>query len=361
MQNKPVVIIGGGLAGLYCAYKLQQLNKPYLLLESKADLGGRILAAKSPTNSMASFDLGPTWMFPHQPNIQQLITSLELSVFEQFTQGDVLYQAANTIKPRQIAGAGEIQLFRLTHGMVTLIDALYKRLDVNSVLLEHTVTELKKYQGSWQITAHHNDKIKTFNCEHVVAALPPRMITSHLTPENWADHALIKQLNSVPTWMAGQAKFIATFERAFWRDKNLSGQCFSQVGPMVEVHDASASNIGAPALFGFIGLPYSERRKVTTEQLKQACIEQLAYFYGNDAYNATGYFIKDWAADPFVANVDDKMGQSHHPAFNFTAINPQFDRLNIHFVGSEFAKKAAGYLEGALNAVDEAINNVGNE
>lgn len=89
------------------------------------------------------------------------------------------------------------------------------------------------------------------------------MIGQHLTPHLWADNVLTQRLTSVPTSMAGQAKFVATFEHAFWRDKNLSGQCFSRVGPLVEIHDASASDHAYPALFGFIGVPYLQRSQVT--------------------------------------------------------------------------------------------------
>ena len=354
--NEPVIIIGGGLAGLYSAYLLQQRNIPYLLLEAKPQLGGRIEAAHDTHNSAISFDLGPTWIFDHQPKIQQLISLLCLPVFAQYTQGDVLYQAAQTLKPQQIAGAGEMHLLRLTGGMYSLIKALYEQLNPASILTEHHVVKLHKQQNTWHITANHNGKIKQFSAKQLIAALPPRMITQHLTPDLWADQTLINRLTAVPTWMAGQAKFIATFEHAFWRDKNLSGQCFSRVGPLVEVHDASASHNGHPALFGFIGVPYSTRSTVSTEQLKQACIKQLAYFYGDEVYAATGYFTKDWAADPYVANENDKTGPSQHPEFNYSGLSSQLANLNIRFVGSEFAQQEAGYLEGAINAADTAIN-----
>jgi len=354
-MHQPVIIIGGGIAGLYSAYQLQLLNIPYLLLEAKSQLGGRILAAQSTASSDVSFDLGPTWIFPHQPKIQTLVKSLNLPMFEQYTKGDVLYQADSIGKPQQIAGAGEMQLFRLRHGMYTLINALHKQLDPNSVLLNHRVTELKKSNGRWYLVVDNNGQLKHFSSEHIMAAMPPRMVAHHLTPELWADKTLINRLNSVPTWMAGQAKFIATFKDAFWRNANLSGQCFSRVGPMVEIHDASAADNSSPALFGFIGVPYSSRSQISTEQLKQACIKQLAYFYGDDAYNATAYFIKDWAKDEFVADKNDLTQPSQHPDFNFTGLNEQLNSLNIHFVASEFAKQEAGYLEGAINAVDEVI------
>ncbi|ATG77356.1 flavin monoamine oxidase family protein [Pseudoalteromonas sp. 1_2015MBL_MicDiv] len=355
---KPVIIIGGGLAGLYSAYQLRLLNTPYLLLEAKSQLGGRIYSAQSPINSGVSFDLGPTWIFPHQPKIQALIKSLNLSLFEQYTKGDVLYQSPHSEQPQQIAGAGEMQLFRLKHGMNTLITALYEQLNPDFVLLNHNVTELKKSGDSWQITVNHLGNIKHFNTNKLMSAIPARMVTAHLTPEQWATPTLISRLNSVPTWMAGQAKFIATFEHAFWRDNNLSGQCFNRVGPMVEIHDASAEDDNYAALFGFIGMPYLSRSEVTKEQLIQACVQQLSYFYGQDAKKATGYFIKDWAEDELVANEDDRTQSSQHPEFNFSGLGEQLSNLNIHFVASEFAKQEAGYLEGAINAVDEAINSI---
>ena len=42
MQQHPVIIVGAGLAGLCCARELQQRQIPWLLLEAKANVGGRL-------------------------------------------------------------------------------------------------------------------------------------------------------------------------------------------------------------------------------------------------------------------------------------------------------------------------------
>ena len=354
-MTKPILIIGGGLAGLYAATKLHQRNIAFLLVEAKAQLGGRIYSEGSLSASNTGFDLGPTWIFPHQPKIQSLAKSLNLTLYEQYNQGDVLYQAPNQTA-QQIPGAGDMQLFRLKHGMTTLINKLYKQLPAKSVLLNHSVTELTKTHKGWHLKINNNGQTVHYNAKTVITALPPRMITQHLTPELWASQRLINRLNTTPTWMAGQAKFVATFDHAFWRERNLSGQCFSRVGPMVEIHDASADNNKHAALFGFIGIPYSTRSKVTKTQLVEACISQLTYFYGEAAKSPTQCFIKDWAEDEFVANNDDKTQPSQHPDFHLGELTSELRDLNIHLVGSEFAKKEAGYLEGALNAVDDALS-----
>jgi monoamine oxidase len=111
-------------------------------------------------------------------------------------------------------------------------------------------------------------------------------------------------------------------------------------------------------LFGFVGVPYLQRSKVTREQLTQACLEQLSYFYGEQAYTAKSCIIKDWAEDEFIANKDDQIGMSQHPEFNFSGLSEQLKQLQVHFVGSEFAKHEAGYLEGAINAVNRALANL---
>ena len=41
-MNPPVVVIGGGISGLACAYRLFQLGLPVTLLESEARVGGLI-------------------------------------------------------------------------------------------------------------------------------------------------------------------------------------------------------------------------------------------------------------------------------------------------------------------------------
>ena len=45
MQDMQVVIVGGGLAGLYAALQLERVGIAYVLLEAQPRLGGRILSA----------------------------------------------------------------------------------------------------------------------------------------------------------------------------------------------------------------------------------------------------------------------------------------------------------------------------
>ena len=55
MSETKIAIIGGGLAGLYAAYRLRQLGIAFDLFEARNRLGGRILSTES-----GGFDLGPS-------------------------------------------------------------------------------------------------------------------------------------------------------------------------------------------------------------------------------------------------------------------------------------------------------------
>jgi len=123
------IIIGGGLSGLLTAWRLQQQNLPYILLEAKAELGGRIFGVHE-QQSKHYHDLGPTWVFSHQHNIQKLLLELGLTYFEQYSQGEALFQKQNNAEVIQTAGAGAMTTYRLQGGITAIIEAIYRKLNI---------------------------------------------------------------------------------------------------------------------------------------------------------------------------------------------------------------------------------------
>lgn len=74
-----VAIIGGGLAGLYSAYLLAQRSISVDVYEAKASLGGRIMGVETQASDYL-LDMGPSWVFPHQTQVQTLVAELGLSL-----------------------------------------------------------------------------------------------------------------------------------------------------------------------------------------------------------------------------------------------------------------------------------------
>jgi monoamine oxidase len=359
-----VVIVGGGLAGLYAAYKLEKQGTPYLLLEAKPQLGGRILGVESKQHAGHFFDLGPTWVFPHQQKIQRLAKQLNVNLFEHYAIGDVLYQMSGKTKPKRMIGAGDLQLFKVQGGCHSLISALMGLIDHKNICTGTLLTNIDRSNNLWQLSVTHNGTEHNYSVSELMLATPPRMVANlvadkPLLSKTVLSNALLSEellvsLQNSQTWMAGQAKFLVSYSSAFWRELGLSGQIFSQTGPMVEVHDASTAIDFNHGLFGFIGVPASQRNQYSEQQIKDACIAQLVACFGSTAQDYTDCYLQDWAADPLISTTQDGAEASRHPDFMLSTHMEELESLHLHLVGSEFAINEPGYLEGAIDAVDNS-------
>ncbi len=239
MAVTEALIVGGGISGLYTAFKLQKARVPYVLLEAKSIVGGRVAGEPALPHSHLYVDLGPTWFWSHQHNLKQLLRELNLEWFEQYSEGEYLYHMHPQERPtRTYRSPATMASYRVKGGMQNLIAGLTKRVEQTSIKTAHGVTTISKNKNIWQVTAVHHQRQKTFEAHQLVLALPPRQIIKHLAPQHCLSRKLINDLQVQQTWMAGQAKFAAVYKVPFWRENNLSGQAFSW---SVETCSAGAS------------------------------------------------------------------------------------------------------------------------
>jgi monoamine oxidase len=360
MNKERVIIVGGGLAGLYTAFQLEQLNIPYVLFEAKDVFGGRIHSKQPMGNNDESLfhDLGPTWIFPHHYRMKALATNLQQNLFQQHIAGAVVYHEHTNIAPKIIKNGQGPLLHRLEGGLYKLILALQTKLSKSHYQLSCQVDSLIKVNDTWQVSVKNTKdaSVVIHETDNLILALPPRLVHEYLTPARWASEALTKALAAVPTWMANQAKFIVTYNKPFWRDNGLAGQAFSRVGPMIEIHDASATDQQGFALFGFIGLSSQAIKSVSIEHLKAQCVNQLKLLFGEAAQDYEQCYLKIWGNDVYVATDKDRAEPPAHPDFHIKQFSQELSSLNLYLAGSEFSEEDAGYLEGAINAADTAIS-----
>lgn len=356
-----IAIIGGGLAGLYLAYLCEKQGVDYRLFEAQARLGGRIFSNSSELEAERGFDLGPTWFWPHQNKIQELVNQLNLTTYEQYTRGDALYQLHEGAPAQRTAGAPVMQSFRIIGGMARLIDALVGHVDMNKIHLTQAVSQLERNQdeseGGWSLTFDRNGIEHNLHSKKIIVATPPRIAVQQFSLDQSLPKTLIEKLKSVPTWMAAQAKFVATYEKPFWRASGLSGEVFSRVGPLVEVHDASADVDSHYALFGFVGMPANAREQFSGDALKQLCLRQLVAVFGEAASQVQNIYFKDWAKDPWITTAQDINDMPEHPYINLQAYQSTLVDIGLFFAGTEYAsnQSEAGYLEGALCSAERAF------
>jgi monoamine oxidase len=149
-------------------------------------------------------------------------------------------------------------------------------------------------------------------------------------------------------------KFEAVYEKPFWRDKNLSGQCISNIGPVKVTFDASPKDGSPGVVLGFIG--GSEARKWTPrspEERKKAVLDQLQLFFDDtQAQNVTAVYEKDWPADRWAIGCPvGVMAPGTLVDFGPALKDPVG---KIHWAGTETSDYWCGYMDGAVRSGERA-------
>jgi monoamine oxidase len=347
------IIIGGGLSGLYTASLLAPTHRSFLVLEARDRLGGRIL---SPEHQGFRSDLGPSWYWPAiQPRMVRLIQTLGLRGYPQFETGLGRFQSF-TGDVRTVQGyATQPASWRLCGGMQALVESLEKTIPEEAIRLNHPVCHIEKHASGAQVSVGdlEAEPWARFGARHVVLALPPRLAAATIlfTPE--LSHRLTQAMLKTGTWMAGQAKFYAFYESPFWRRAGLSGQAFSERGPLGEIHDGSSPESNPCGLTGFVGIPAVQRSH--KEQLTEAILQQLALLFGDAAAQPAAFFYQDWARERFTATTNDQPPMHQHPLYRPPADKAAIWNETVLFVGTETAVEQGGYLEGALVTAEQAV------
>ena len=350
------IILGGGLSGLYAAFLLAAKNNSLLLLEARSRIGGRILCQ----DHQGFFaDLGPSWYWPVvNPRVKALVEKLGLRGYPQFETGFGRFQAKDghveTIAGYPMDPPG----WRLAGGMIALVNELCAAIPKDVIRLNHPVCEIQRQDnGVRVIVGRHDHKPEhVFEASRVILALPPRLAASSIlfTPD--LSHNLTQAMLKASTWMAGHAKFFALYEGgADWLNKGLSGQGFSLCGPLGEIHDGSGVKNIPCGLTGFVGIPALRRKDKTDHGMTEAILNQLAHIYGSNAGEPIRTYYQDWAKEEFTATEYDQWSVHNHPEFLPPSGKTSTWDGTIHFAGSETAYHFGGYLEGALQSAERAV------
>lgn len=359
MQTK-VLIVGGGLSGLHTAYELQQLGIDYILIEARDRLGGRILSQSHHVNS-AVFDLGPAWFWPGQFRMEQLLDQLSLKteIFQQYSQGESVFEDNQANLQKGFIGISMAGSLRLQGGFKKMIDQIKSKISSENVLLNSNLEALNKTPDiNVLATIRIKDKPQQIECQHVILALPPRLDASSITFNPSLKPDRLTELTGIPTWMAGHAKIVVLYEKPFWRTLGFSGDAISHLGPLREIHDASAEVDGSYALFGFVGTqPYHRLNR--EEELKSLTIAQLTRLFGNQAQKPIAILFKDWANDPLTSVNEAEPMTNEHLSHDLSSVLEDNWDNKIIWSGTEtasYAQRNNGYLEGALEASKRTVS-----
>lgn len=325
IPDTEICIIGAGLSGLALATALRANGRDVTVLDARDRPGGRVL-------SQNGHDLGPSWIWPHNRRMLALLDHLGLRSFLQHTTGRLVFEDAQGAIRRDLDFATMGGALRVVGGLARVTDALAAGLG-DDLRLSHPVLHVAEDLAGVTISVQG----QAIRAVQVVLALPPRLAAR-----------LGATMPDVPTWMAGQAKMVATYPAPFWRAKGLNGDAISHRGPLAEIHDASPEEAQSGALFGF-----AHPGAAQAPGFPKAAIAQLTRLFGPDAATPRDLFYKDWSTDPATATPADQTPLAGHPTYR--AI-PRSAR--VLFAGTEAASQDGGFLEGALAAAEAAYANL---
>ena len=355
-MSHPIAVVGAGLSGLYASWLLQQAGHRVWLIEARDRIGGRVLS-QSPSDAAHRLDLGPSWFWPGMnPRIEKLVQQLGLDAFPQHSRGAAVVEGQDgKIYKHQSSWEQSPSSYRLAGGTQSLVEAVRAQLDDRvHIQLQTQVRGLKLRPHAVELTLQDPSGQWTQLAAQVIVTVPPRLLAQDMAMEPaWPD-ALLKNMRATPTWMAGQAKFVAAYPKAFWREAGLSGDGMSHRGPMSEIHDASDGTGQAAALFGFVGASPSYRAGIGQEELKRQAIAQLVRLFGPEAAQPLWSAVQDWAQEPLTAAKDDLRPLSYHPMYQGAQV-PEAWAERLWLAGTEQSPNYGGYLEGALEAAELAV------
>lgn len=352
-----ILIVGGGLSGLWLAWQLEQQGHSYQLVEARNRYGGRIHSHKQLKGSEEThFDVGPSWFWPGQSRIASLTEELGLKSFLQHADGELSYEDEAGRVQRGYGFSSMQGSYRVSGSLVKLIQSIEQKIPATRLRMNARVTQISKYESFIKVlTVNERSESAYIESNKVVLALPPRVIEKniHFIPE--LSNEVSSAMKNIPTWMAGNAKIIACYNKPFWREKGLSGDAISQRGPMVEIHDASPENGGPYALFGFVGVP-TKARQSQRQAILDAAQHQLFRLFGEQANIPLSLTLQDWAFELETATPLDHTPLRHHPEYGLPKCLSNLWGGSLILSSTEAAEEFGGYLEGALEAANTTLN-----
>jgi monoamine oxidase len=88
-MKKKIIILGGGLSGIYLGDRLKKAGFEIKILEASDSIGGRI-NTKNVKNT--KIELGAAWLWKYNSELLKVCNELDLPLFSQHIEGDALFE-----------------------------------------------------------------------------------------------------------------------------------------------------------------------------------------------------------------------------------------------------------------------------
>ena len=163
-----------------------------------------------------------------------------------------------------------------------------------------------------------------------------------------ARHALAQRMP-----MGAYMKGVAVYDRAWWRDRGLSGLAFADRGPVQMTVDVSPPGGEPGVLAGFVtGAPAREVARLEGDARRNAVLEAMAAMLAPEARSPRAYRDFNWLEERWSRGGPvGLMGPG-----TMTGLGPVLREPAgpVHWAGTDTATEWNGYMEGAVQAGERA-------
>lgn len=238
---------------------------------------------------------------------------------------------------------------RIVGGSQRICEELAQRLG-DAVHLGQPVRLLKQSDSAVELITDQG----THRASRVIFALPPTQllrITQQPLLPGWRDQ-LLQRLPQ-----GAVIKCMALYERPFWRERGLSGQATSEVGPVRLTFDNSVPGSSKGVLLGFIEGDEARQWSSRDPAERQAqVLECFARYYGEQALQPVEYVDKCWADEAFARGCYAALFPPGAWSNGAARLREPYGR--VHLAGTETATRWMGYFDGAVQAAERAVAEV---
>jgi monoamine oxidase len=340
-----VIIVGGGLSGLFVSRGLEHKSN-WKLLEASDRLGGRLVNAPS-----TKIDMGGAWIWPsHQPHMRELVSRLSLSTFAQ---------------------PDDMSSIRIEDGAARIIDKLTTRNDVdisdNKIQLSSPVATCKLLndhefpaQGQPLVQVETTDGTH-YVARKVVFAVPPKVLTDHVSFDPPLSESKREAMAASRTWMAGVTKVALLYPNRFWDLQ--SSNIGMPPGPAFQVYDSGTKDGRIAALTFFTHVPPESPAQTDDALLAKQVAGQLAtqwgylnkITYAKLAHSFNSFHVYRWPTNQFVSGNDSRPSHIHpHPMPNRALSTPEWNGALL-FCSTETDLESPGVMEGAIGSAKRVL------
>jgi monoamine oxidase len=189
---------------------------------------------------------------------------------------------------------------------------------------------------------------------HAIVAVSPALAGRwHWTRPLPADRDQLSQRMPMGAYM----KIVLAYDRAWWRDANLSGIAYSDAGPVQMVVDSGSAGPAGGALACFItGRAVERYGRMELGARRAAVRESLTRMFGPPAADWTAYAECDWTTELYSRGGPvGLMGPGTLGRYGHVLRRPEG---RVHWAGTDTATVWNGYMDGAIQAGERAADEV---